>query len=180
MAGKKKLSAAEKKAKKEEAERYQNYVRHLRTHWAPTESTPASLKKLEDGGMLPKSELGVWRPPPAGESFPQPLDDEIVVFEDYFVRGLGIPVHNLLVDACLDRGISLCHLHPNSIMTVTIFAAYCEMYLAIPPLCLVPPFLLFEEERGRFRGFPNCWQLLHCAAGWDEGGVVDSRPLDQC
>ena len=38
-----------------------------------------------------------WRPA-SGDPFPMPNTDEAVVFEDYFWRGLGFPVHPFLQD----------------------------------------------------------------------------------
>ena len=47
-------------------------------------------------GVLPDRVTGGWRPA-IGEPFPMPNTDEVVVFEDYFWRGLGFPVHPFLL-----------------------------------------------------------------------------------
>lgn len=88
---------------------------------------------MAKGGLLPAPDLVVWRAPVKGERYPNPQPDEIVVFEDYFMWGLGILVHNFLRDLCIFWGISICNLPPNSILTLAIFVAYCECYLGIAP-----------------------------------------------
>jgi hypothetical protein len=62
----------------------------LEKEWEPSESTEASLTKLVEAGVLPAKEMVGWRPP-TGESFPTPNTGEVVVFEDYFIRGFGLP-----------------------------------------------------------------------------------------
>jgi len=57
----------------------------------------AELNRLVEAGVLPDHATAGWRPA-LGESFPTPHTDEVVVFEDYFWRGLGFPVHPFLRD----------------------------------------------------------------------------------
>lgn len=112
----------------------------MMAQWEKTTSTLQSLTAMANGGLLPPAVLEVWRAPPAGERYLQTEEDEIVVFEDYFLRGLGIPVHNFLRDLCIFWRISIYNLIPNSILTIAIFIAYCEFYFGIPP-----HFILFRH-----------------------------------
>jgi hypothetical protein len=73
-----------------------------------------------------------WRPA-AGEGFPTPGGDELVVFEGYFYRGLGSSVDPFLNCLINYYGISLCNLGPNSILHIVIFIHFCEAYLGILP-----------------------------------------------
>ena len=73
-----------------------------------------------------------WRPT-VGENFPTPHFDELVVFEDYFICGFGVPIHPFLRGLIDHYGISLCNLSPNSILHVAIFINLCEAYLGILP-----------------------------------------------
>jgi hypothetical protein len=57
--------------------------------------TARSLNDLVGMGLLHDQELGGWRAP-EGESYPDPGDGEIVVFEDFFKRGFGVLVHPFL------------------------------------------------------------------------------------
>ena len=69
----------------------------------------------------------------SGEPFLTPHTDEAVVFEDYFWRGLGFPVHPFLRDLLEFWAISLCNLHPNTILHVSVFIHFCEAFLGILP-----------------------------------------------
>ena len=59
--------------------------------------------------------------------------DEVVVFEDYFWRGLGFPVHPFLRDLLEFWRVSLCNLHPNTILHISIFIHFYEAFLGVLP-----------------------------------------------
>ena len=63
--------------------------------WVPSGTGEVELKRLVEAGVLPDRVTVEWRPA-SGEPFPMPNTDEAVVFEDYFWRGLGFPVHPFL------------------------------------------------------------------------------------
>ena len=65
--------------------------------WVRLRTGEAELNRLVEAGILPDRATAGWRPT-LGESFPMPHIDEAVVFEDYFLRGLGFPVHPFLRD----------------------------------------------------------------------------------
>ena len=48
-------------------------------------------------GRFPDRVTAGWRPAD-GEPYPMPHTDKLVVFKDYFWRGLGLPVHPFLRD----------------------------------------------------------------------------------
>jgi hypothetical protein len=60
--------------------------------WVESVSTEALLNRLVVHDVLPDREMAGWRPA-AGECFPTPGGDELVVFEGYFYHGFGSPVH---------------------------------------------------------------------------------------
>ena len=68
-----------------------------------------------------------------GEIFPTPHGNELVVFEDYFYRGFGVPIHSFPHGLIDYYGISLCNLGPNSILHVSVFIHFCEAYPGILP-----------------------------------------------
>jgi hypothetical protein len=76
---------------------------------------------------LHNRELAGWRPP-GSDSYPNPKPGEIVVFEDFFKRVFGVPVHLFLQGLCLYYVIGICNLHPNSILLVLGFIHLCEAY----------------------------------------------------
>jgi len=59
--------------------------------WKKSRSSTRSLNNLVGMGLLHNQELSGWRAP-EGKSNPNPRAGEIVVFEDFFKRGFGIPV----------------------------------------------------------------------------------------
>ena len=63
--------------------------------WKKSRSSVRSLNDLVSMGLLHSQELGGWRAP-EGESYPDPRAGEIMVFEDFFKRGIGVPVHPFL------------------------------------------------------------------------------------
>jgi len=65
--------------------------------WVPSRIGEVELNRLVEASVLPdRATAGWW--PALDESFPTPHTDEAVVFEDYFWRGLGFPVHPFLRD----------------------------------------------------------------------------------
>ena len=100
--------------------------------WTPSRTGEAELERMVTTGVLPDRVTGGWRPA-IGEPFPMPNTDEVVVFEDYFWRGLGFPVHPFLRDLLVFWSISLCNLHPNTILHILIFIHFCEAFLGILP-----------------------------------------------
>ena len=65
--------------------------------WVPSKMGKAELNKMVAVGVLPDRITAEWWPA-SGEPFPMPNTDEAIVFEDYFWRGLGFPVHPFLRD----------------------------------------------------------------------------------
>ena len=65
--------------------------------WVPSRMGKAEINRLVEAGVLSDRVTAGWWPA-SGEPFPMPHTDEVVVFEDYFWRGLGFPVHPFLRD----------------------------------------------------------------------------------
>ena len=57
----------------------------------------AEINRMVEAGILPNRVTTEWWPA-SDEPYPMPHTDEAVVFEDYFLRGLGFPVHPFLRD----------------------------------------------------------------------------------
>ena len=83
-------------------------------------SNEAALNQLVVHSMLPDRVMASWHPA-HGESFPPPRGEELVVFEDYFYHGFGVPIHPFFRGLIDYYGISLCYLSPNFILHVSIF-----------------------------------------------------------
>jgi hypothetical protein len=95
-------------------------------------SMESSIRKLVDGGMLLDAAIRVWRPS-IGESFLDPHPSELIVFQDFYWRGFRTPCHPFLHKHLDYYKVSLCNLHPNSILSTSIFINLCEAYLGIHP-----------------------------------------------
>ena len=65
--------------------------------WVPSHTGEAELNRMVEAGVLPDRVIAGWWPA-YGEPYPMPHTDEAVVFEDYFWRELGFPVHPFLRD----------------------------------------------------------------------------------
>ena len=100
--------------------------------WVGSISNEATLNRLGEDGMLPDRVMARWRSA-RDESYPTPHGDELVVFEDYFYRGFGVPIHPFLHGLIDYYKISLCNLSLNSILHVFVFIHFCEAYLGILP-----------------------------------------------
>jgi hypothetical protein len=83
-------------------------------------------------GVLHAQELAGWRAPDL-EPFPDPKGGEIVIFEEYFTHGFGVVVHPFLQGLCNYYEISICNLHPNSVLLVACFIHLCEAYGGFQP-----------------------------------------------
>ena len=100
--------------------------------WVPSRTGETELNRLVEAGVLPDHVTAGWWPA-SGEPFPMPHTDEVVVFEYYFYHGLGFPVHPFLRDLLEFWALSLCNLHPNTILNISIFIHLCEAFLGVLP-----------------------------------------------
>ena len=65
--------------------------------WVPSCMGVVELNRMVEVGILSDYVTAGWRPA-SSEPFPMSHTDEVVVFEDYFWRRLGFPVHPFLRD----------------------------------------------------------------------------------
>jgi hypothetical protein len=100
--------------------------------WCKSMSTEATLGKLVAAGVMAETAIGGWRTSD-GDSYPDPRLGEIVVFEDFYWCGFGNSCHPFLCKLCDYYRISICNLHPNSVLSVSIFITLCESFLGIQP-----------------------------------------------
>jgi hypothetical protein len=119
--------------------------------WKKSRCTTKSLNELVEMGLLHNQELSSWRVP-SGESFLEPRAGEIVVFEDFFKRGFGVPIHPFLQGLLLHYEIGICNLHPNSILLVATFIHLCEAYVGIEPHFDLFCYLFCLREKGAVGG----------------------------
>ena len=65
--------------------------------WVPSRMGEAELNRMVVADVLPDCVTAGWWPA-SGEPYPMAHTHEAVVFEDYFWRGLGFPVHPFMRD----------------------------------------------------------------------------------
>ena len=63
--------------------------------WWKSRSNEQTIEDLITMGVLHNKALTGWHTP-EGEGYPDPQLGEIVVFEDFFKRVFGVPVHPFL------------------------------------------------------------------------------------
>ena len=100
--------------------------------WVLSLMGETELNEVVEVGVLPDRVTMRWRPAD-GEPYPMPHTDEVVVFEDYFWHRLGLLVHPFLHDLLEYWGVSLCNLHLNTILHISVFIHFYEVYLGILP-----------------------------------------------
>ena len=116
--------------------------------WVPSLMGETEFNEMVEAGVLPNCVTVGWRPAD-GEPYPMPHTDEVIVFEDYFWRGLGLPIHPFLHDLVEYWGVSLCNLHPNTILHIAIFIHFYEAYLVILPHFNLFRHLFWLKKKGR-------------------------------
>ena len=127
--GVKKHSCSSPKKSGREVAESTGEVRHDQ-EWVRSTITRETLEKMVFEGILQDQVTAGWRPA-AGEPFPTLDTNELVVFEAYFVRGFGIPMHPFLRKLLGYYGINLCHLYPNNILHISLFINLCKAFIGI-------------------------------------------------
>ena len=128
--GKKRNRSSPKKLGREATESTSEV--HRDQEWVRSTVARETLDEMVVEGVLQDQVTAGWRPT-VGPPFPAPDTNELVVFEAYFIRGFGIPAHLVLRKLLVYYGINLCHLHPNSILHISLFINLCEAFIGIAP-----------------------------------------------
>ena len=101
-------------------------------NWAKSTVTEATLKNFADAGELPKKEEIFWHAV-GDEIRPKPREGEVVVLLDHITRGLRPPGSNFFRRVLSYYNLTPLDLAPNSILNISNFVVYCEVYLQIEP-----------------------------------------------
>jgi len=65
--------------------------------WVPSLMREVEINGMVEADVLPDCVTAGWQPA-YNEPYPMLHSDEAIVFEDYFWRGLGFPIHPFLRD----------------------------------------------------------------------------------
>ena len=98
--------------------------------WERSKFTSQDHRKLKKVGLLTNDEAMQI---PGDEAIPNPPEGFRVIFADFLIRGLSLPVHEFLRGLLFVYGIQLYQLTPNSILHISIFITLCECFLGVHP-----------------------------------------------
>ncbi|KAE8798888.1 hypothetical protein D1007_25857 [Hordeum vulgare] len=100
--------------------------------WVGTDICDGNIDVLRDCRMLPLATLVAARVPGA-EAAPTLEKGEVVVFEEHFYRGFGLPASDFFARFLTFFGLQPHHLAPNAILQLVAFVVLCEGFLGIEP-----------------------------------------------
>ncbi|KAE8774063.1 hypothetical protein D1007_53631 [Hordeum vulgare] len=105
-----------------------------------------NIQALRHHRMLPRATLVVaWVP--GAEEAPTPAEGEVVVFEEQFYRGFGLPAGDFFARFLTFFGLQPHHLAPNAILQLASFVVLCEGFLGIEPrLDLWQKLFFFKQQ----------------------------------
>jgi hypothetical protein len=69
-----------------------------------------------------------------GEVVPDPHDDEVVVYKEFFLAGLRFPLHPLVVGVLKRFNLQFHQLNPSSFMKLSIYVWGCKSHGVEPDL----------------------------------------------
>jgi hypothetical protein len=102
------------------------------TAWVWSTMTETKIQALVNRGLLRPKEEVEWRAA-VGEQFLSDDVKEQVVFASFFERSFNLPAGDFFRGLLYYYGLELVHLVPNSIIIVSTFIHFCEVYLGISP-----------------------------------------------
>ncbi|KAE8804593.1 retrotransposon ty3-gypsy subclass [Hordeum vulgare] len=98
--------------------------------------------------MLPPASLVTVRIPGA-ENAPKPLEGEVVVFNEHFYRGFGLPVSTFFNNVLIFFDLQPHHLAPNAILQLASFLVVCGGVLGMEPCLDLWQSLFFFKQQSK-------------------------------
>ena len=87
---------------------------------------------------------------------PEPEGSTFFPFSSSVTAGLVPPCFDFFYEVLDHYGLQALHLHPNSILLLSIFAYYCEVYLGVmPSVALLRHFFFLRVSEGHISGCAN-------------------------
>ncbi|KAE8792072.1 hypothetical protein D1007_33498 [Hordeum vulgare] len=114
--------------------------------WLGCDICAKHIDALRHRRMLPPASLVAVRIPGA-ENAPTPQEGEVVVFDEHFYGGFGLPASTFFCNFLTFFGLHPHHLVPNSILQLTSFVVLCDGFLWIEPrLDLWQSLFFFKQQ----------------------------------
>ncbi|KAE8785356.1 hypothetical protein D1007_40946 [Hordeum vulgare] len=104
----------------------------LQGAWLGSEICEGRIEALRHHRLLPPASQVLVRIP-SDEAAPTPAVGEIVVFDEHFYRGFGVPASYFFSEWLHFFGLQPHHLAPNAILQLSAFVVLCEGFLGIEP-----------------------------------------------
>ncbi|KAE8806598.1 hypothetical protein D1007_17207 [Hordeum vulgare] len=102
----------------------------FRGAWVGSDICDGNIDALRDHRMLPPANLvAAWVP--GAEADLTPEKGELVVFEEHFYRGFGLPASDLFALFLIFFGLQPHLLVPNAILQLAAFVVLCEGFMGI-------------------------------------------------
>ncbi|KAE8800360.1 hypothetical protein D1007_24134 [Hordeum vulgare] len=100
--------------------------------WLGSEICEGHIEALRHHRLLPPPSQVLVQIPGA-ETAPTPAVGEVVVFNEHFYRGFGLPASAFFSEWLHFSGLQPHHLAPNAILQLSAFVVLCEGFLGIEP-----------------------------------------------
>ncbi|KAE8779436.1 hypothetical protein D1007_47527 [Hordeum vulgare] len=114
--------------------------------WLGNEICEGHIEALRHHRLLPPASQVLVRIPNT-ETAPMPAVGEVVVVNEHFYRGFGLPASAFLSEWLHFFGVHLHHLAPNAILQLSAFVVLCEGFLGIEPsVDLYHSLFFFKKE----------------------------------
>ncbi|KAE8798614.1 hypothetical protein D1007_26099 [Hordeum vulgare] len=114
--------------------------------WLGNDIYEGRIVALRHHRLLPPASQVLVRIPGA-ETAPTPAAGEIVVFDEHFYRGFGLPASSFFSEWLHFFGLQPHHLAPNAILQLSDFVVLCEGFLGIEPrLDLWQSLFFFKQQ----------------------------------
>jgi hypothetical protein len=110
------------------------------------------LKKAKKEGFLAELAEIIF---PRDEAILAPPAGYRVMFLDFFLRGLFLPVHEFLRGLLFECGMQLHQLTPNSLLHIACFVTLCEAFLGIDPHWILWKYLFRLHPSGSLAEIPE-------------------------
>ncbi|KAE8806359.1 hypothetical protein D1007_17410 [Hordeum vulgare] len=116
--------------------------------WLGSDIHAEHVDTLHHRRMLPPTSLVTLRIPGA-ENAPKPQEGEVVLFEEHFYSGFGLPASAFINKFLSFFGLQPHHLAPNTILQLASFVVLCEVFLGIEPRLDLWQSLFFFKQKSK-------------------------------
>ncbi|KAE8803468.1 hypothetical protein D1007_20697 [Hordeum vulgare] len=116
--------------------------------WLRIDISAEHIDVLRHRRMLPAASLVTVRIPGA-ENSPKPQEGEVVVFDEHFYRGFGLPASAFFNNFLTFFGLQPHHLALNAILQLTSFIVLCDGFLGIEPRLDLWQSLFFFKQQSK-------------------------------